>query len=93
MAFEHRALVVWKSGGGDGEGAVQCVHQRLGDGADIASYIAAVPTVKGGAVFEIHLLHLLGLQPRQGIERLLHRISGCHGARFERHDHRVAIAW
>ena len=93
MPFEDGALVVGKGRCGDGECAVQGVHQRLGDRADIAAHLTAVPTVKGGAVFEIHLLNLLFLQPSQCLKGQLYSISRRYGARLQSHHHRIAIGW
>ena len=61
IAFEHRATVVGECRCGDGELAMKRIHQRFGDGTNVALRRA----VKCGAVFEINLLGTLRLQPMQ----------------------------
>ena len=59
MAFEYCALVVRKSGCGDGEIATHGLHQGFRHRTDVASDLTGVPTVESRAIFEIDLMHML----------------------------------
>ena len=63
VAFEHGATVVWKCRRGNGELAIQGVHQRFGDRANVALW----RTVKRRAIFEINLFSALIFEPLQGL--------------------------
>ena len=61
------------------------MHQSFCDRADIALGCA----VEGRAVFEINLLSGLGLQPLQGLQRLVDSVLRRNGARFQSNDYGV----
>ena len=85
VALEHAALVFGKGGAGDGEARIQCAHQSVGHGSDVA----AIGGIEGGAVLEIELAATGVAQPAQCPERCLDRLCRRSGARFQRHDDRV----
>ena len=87
IAFEHGAAIVRKGGRGNGELAIQRVHQGFCDGADIACGGA----VKSRAVFEINLLCALRFEPLQRFKRLCNGLAGRDGACFQSHHHGIHI--
>ena len=87
IAFEHGAAVVRECGRGNGEFAIQRVHQSFCDGADVACGCA----VKGRAVLEINLLCALRFEPVQRFKRLCNGLAGRDGACLQGHHHRIDI--
>ncbi len=92
IADEKIALVEGTSVGGqgragDGEIAVQGLHQGLGDRADVA----ARRRIERRAVFEQILPAALLLEPLERGEGLRHRIAGRDGPGLERNDAGLAV--
>ena len=88
MAFENRAGVCWEGGASDGEIGARQVHQRFGDGTDVA----LVGRIEGRAILENELLGAGGQKPSRRGDRHGDCVFGRDRARLQRHDDGVGVA-
>ncbi len=87
IAVTDGAPILGEGRAGNGKIRIQCVHQGIGDGADIAF----CRRIECGAVFEKILRRAGALQPVQGGQGLFNCFAGGIGAGFQGDDDGIRL--